>query len=663
MRLLLCCKTHVSQANNIPTPYVAHCLIHVIYKNPTTAPNIDRRPADSLLPMFFGNATTFSYTFHQIEYFNFLPGPNHTDYSEEDFDSENVPVNTKSGFHRFGLRLSCSLCTAYVINTQTFNETLTAIRHSGQGTSEHVMFLIDAVPLTTENNVIRGLVEDLFLSEGTPFHAPILFFNAETKELATYCYCCPSDLERIHILGCSKVGCNLNEEAQKYNLEGYGSSVFIPNSLGILKEAGENCFRHYHTGREQTHLFGEDVDCLYPELWIAAPIQQRLNISFTIDTSRKPDEQKWSLQIRFAEGLQLVIPNYYLFTRGSVIISEKLEMDLLACLDIQKVQAFDFGIISALDIASWCVLVGLIFLYGLVTQNIWKGLDVLLTFIGKSVVQKHVKSCLYIVLVSTSMLSYIYQSTISAESMKLTEFPEFRELFRKDYRIWVEMKAPVTSIVKLFSNYSKNGLEKFTGVDITEPNLYFEGEGDQHMANPYNNTVGMLERAARYNLFVTSLTEFAMFKVVGWSTFSVNEKLLCKVDRVTEDFDLPFGYTMRTWGYLSVPFSKLVATNLISGAYDRVLKLRQGVIKSEMTKWHKDAANFMDPKPIGLMSPLGVYCGIIFATFGIALVWWGIKVCSEWPTDIVSKVRNMRQQWREWWRTKVFNFIRVRPNS
>ncbi|CAL8068352.1 unnamed protein product [Orchesella dallaii] len=620
----------ISETRTTVDSHLSDCLIHVI--NGEEIQNmIEDGNNNTPLTHILGSATTLSYTIHKISHFDFLPQSNYTDYTDEDFDIDNVEVNFQSGFLRYIFRLSSS-CLILLIKTTTFNETRIAIQRSAHGTSEHVLFLIETFPMTVENEVINGFENELLELDGTPFHAPIAFYCEKANEIAILCYFCPSELGRIQRVSIANetLWRGLLAHYKNLNSNGYGNEVDIPNNLGYMTKNEVHCFEDYDSRRVRTNLFGEHVNCKEAEAWSLASVQSALNISISIGFSDQVEEisyQKWMLQIRVAEGYTQVIPNIYIYSRGSFQLGKSLELDFMACMDLRKIQEFNFNIISALDFTSWCSFILLILLYGLAVQNIWKGLDFLCTFLGKPLMKQHVKSYVCITLLAISIFSYAYQSTLSAESMQLAEFPTFKKLVREGYRVWVLAKGPVGMAAGSLSNYSKNGLQRYLGVDATNLQYYVSGKGDQNMVTHYNNTLGLFMAAAKHKLFVTSISYLHMLKALGQKRFFVKKFLLCKVDRITGNVELSFAHTFRSWGYLSNRFSQVLEKHFVRGDRERLTRLKEILHKMEIRELMVTQADaLIEPKSINLRSAVGVCCWVYFAVSGLLFIWWGIAL-------------------------------------
>ncbi|CAL8068310.1 unnamed protein product [Orchesella dallaii] len=639
------------QANRYITPNLPNCLIHILNGVEITSESKDES-TNAVLQLLFEKSTTLSYTSQQIQDFSLLLGHNNTDYFDEDFDPEKVNVDSQSGFLRFNVKYSSS-CMVFLIKSQEFNETLIAIQRSGHGTSDEVLFIIETIPHTEENDIINGFVNEFFSSEGMPFHAPIAFFNPENNEIATFCYFCqPSSAKIRKIPHGSLTSWDTlpRSHHSQINDNGYGNQLIVPDSFAHSTAAAYNCLKHYDSRRVRTNLFGEHVNCSLPDVWIVASIQSILNVSITFKGSTTEEDkkyQKWMLQARFGEGLAQRIPNIYAYTRGFLIIAEHMELDLMACLHTQQLQTFQLSISSALDLTSWYILIILVLLYGYVCQNVWKGLDLLWTVSGKELTMEHGRTCVCIVLIALSVLSYVYESTLSADSMQLTRFPDIKTLMKEDYRLWLAKTGPISAITRTLSNLTKNSLQSYLGVDPRDPKIFFAGKNDQSISSYYSNRLGMLLTAAKYKLLITSITCFNMLKVIGKNLVSVNENLVCQVDRTSRHVELSFVHTVRIWGYLSRECYKLLSTLFSNGEYVRLRRLKlvkEGIQMKSVKLSNTDT--LIVTKPIDMISAVGICCWVVYVVGGLLFIWWCIGMLKIWHIKFKTMVFNLKRKLR-----------------
>ncbi|CAL8136816.1 unnamed protein product [Orchesella dallaii] len=609
---------------NKPT-FFGHCFVQIIYSKAIPFP---RR--DFVIPWLFDSTTTLSYSIQEPEFFSLLPERNNTNYLDDDFDIDDVQVDIVTGYFRFYFRLSDS-CMLFLINTPTLNETLSTIRQSGHGTSEQVLFLIETSPLNEENEIINGFVKDLFNSEGIPFHAPIAFINKESNEIALFCYFCPSS--NIEVLNASTKNTwnDLQSQYLRTNLNGYGNLVIIPESGGHTPAIDEPCLKHYDSKRRRTNLLGEHVNCPLDEMWIIGSLQPILNISLTLDTSRRIEGnnyQKWMLQCRVSEGIFQFIPNIYVYTNGSLIIAGKTDLNWMACLNVHHVQSFGPNIITVLDLTSWLILGGLLLLYGFILKNICKGFDLFWTLVGKELLHKHDRKSLFLFLIALSLLSYTYGSIVSAESMQLTEFPEFKMLLKKGYRFWLPEVRPLLVVFGSLSNWTKNAMGGYLGGNPLDPRYYFAGKGEQNITLHSNDALSLLKAAAKFKLFINSLSDRHIIQAVGRQMVSVNKNLICKVKSMS-GVDLKADHTFRVWGYLSSRFSQLLT--IINGEYARVSRLKQFKAQIRMRNLEiTKTIKLFDPKPIDLTSAVGLCCAICLAVYLCVFICWGIVMFKHW---------------------------------
>ncbi|CAL8136795.1 unnamed protein product [Orchesella dallaii] len=269
----------ISHVHSTKPPLLTNCFVQIIYVKTIPSPR-----ENLVLALLFDSTSTLSYSIQEFELFSLLPGKNYSNYLDDNFDIADVKVDILTGYFRLHFRLS-DFCMLFLIKSPTFNESLTAIQHSGHGTSDYgVLFLIETSPLDEESEVLHGFVYDLFNSEGTPFHSPIAFFNQDTNKIAIFCYLCASS--KIEFLKADRK--NLWNDLQtmhfQINSNGYENLVIIPDSFSH-SPGHEPCLKYYNGKRSLTNLFGEHVNCYHPETWALASIQPILNVSLTSNTS------------------------------------------------------------------------------------------------------------------------------------------------------------------------------------------------------------------------------------------------------------------------------------------------------------------------------------------------------------------------------------------
>ncbi|CAL8131277.1 unnamed protein product [Orchesella dallaii] len=571
----------------------------------------------------------FSYTIQGTLNFSLLPWPE-TEPDDLYIDGNSVTVDIYSGYLRYSTRLS-SQDIAVVIRATSFNETITTIQNSGYGASSSVLFMIETLFLNESDGLVKGFQNDLFHSDGIPFHAPIAFYTRNSQEIGVFCYFCKSMKERVHqIHGKQILYDNILSVYTKLNSHGHGHHFYAGDPYNFTGKSEDNCVKYYSSKRVRTNFFGEHVNCTVPYVWEFAFVNRHLNMTPTYDISRIEDDttHKWFLQNRLGEAVKLSLPNQYMQTRGALIYFDQMKLRLMACRFKAVSQTMHFGVASALDFSSWMGIFNVVLLYGIITQKISKGIDILWIFFGKPLLCTHKKSSIFFVMLLVSLLSYIYQSVMSAESMQLSEFPSMPKLVAKGYKMWVA--KGVDNMLNLgynqLSSSTKRALKKNVGLDAST--RFFDARaGNEQLHLYYDDVPKLFRTAARLNLFVSKVTLQKMGAIEKNVVVYLNKDLVCMVYDCNDFVDLPFVYTIRVWSYLSLQVSRLLSIGIEIGIYERIDRLKNAIETSTMKNLQITRANvFFEPASVNLMSAVGMSCLIHCSFSALLFLWWGCRM-------------------------------------
>ncbi|CAL8136760.1 unnamed protein product [Orchesella dallaii] len=604
------------------------CFINIVYdKENNGVQHLENYLTKEILFSKQFETSILTQTIHELNSFNFLPF-NSTNFFDEEYESTEENINLQRGYLRFQQKY-VEFCLVFSLLTNSFNETTTSIQKSGYGTSPNVLFLI-ATTLNEENEVVSGFVQNFFEVEGLPFHAHIVFHSYLTKEYGMFCYFCPEKLTRVIITkDFNNIFHQITLATKRVNSKGYGNTFLIEDAMS-LTSTSEPCLKFYDSGRVRSSIFGTHVNCSNPELWELGWIHRVFNLTATLNINSKTDvHHKWFLRVRIAEAVLQSIPNVYLQSRGSIISAYESTFTAMACHHLGNSRhTFEFTITSALDIWTWSCLLASGLAYGLLFQNFWNGIDLLWIFFGVSLTRKHKRICVFGMLITLTVLSCIYQSLISADSMQLVEFPTLHQLFRKEgYRFWVTKTQSVLSFFRFrVSNVTSVGIKRFLGVEPSSPKIYFEGKGADNIAT-YSRHADMVPQvfaaAARLKALVTTVFLESVLSAIGKRVVFIGRDLVCKVYYPTADFPVPYRFTVRVWSYLSEKYGSGLTVFLESGCNQRIIRLKQATAFLKMGKMRLTSANsFTEPKPIGLISAVGTSCWVHCGLGGVLLLGW-----------------------------------------
>ncbi|CAL8132818.1 unnamed protein product [Orchesella dallaii] len=583
------------------------------------------------------SSITLSHTIYDINNFGLLPW-NDTSLDDTYHDENILNVSINEGYFRYRQRLSTP-CVAFIFTVKSFNETVRAIQNSGYGSSNDAVFFIETSSLLEDDHVVNGFLNNLFYSEGPSFHATIVFFTSTSREVGVFCYFCFEKDKSIHKQYTQLLYSDLQIVSHKINSNGYGNLAYVYDVMGHATQSrAENCLLYYNPKRERTGVFGEHVNCSAPWAWEMSFVTRRLNMSATCNIDKiDENSNRWFLQARFGEGLMLTLPNEYIQTRGIIQFVDQVRLEAVSCRELATSRVINLSITSAFDKWSWGCLVIMIVLYGLTFRSITKGFDILWTFFGKPLMCSRRQCSLFILVFMVSLLSYIYQSVISSDSMQLAEYPGFFKLIKEGYKISVPDKRPVVSVINSLKNSTIESMTKQFGAHpLTVLN-----------AGEYKfETLDFFRNMSRLKHVVTYQTHPHVITTIGKDVVAyMGDDLVCKVFSLSDYFEFPYRYTFRFWSYLSHPFSKALGHLFSAGIYNRlnnIMNARAGINikKLRIVK----STTFSKPIPIALKSTIGICLCICAAVNGCALIWWILCWSREKKSEISGSFRHLKQK-------------------
>ncbi|CAL8131283.1 unnamed protein product [Orchesella dallaii] len=569
-----------------------------------------------------------SYTIHDVINFNFLPWrDNDTDYNVYQ-NERSIDIDFSTGYFRYGYRLD-NPTIAFLIRTTSFNETIATIQKSGYGESEKALFVIETSSFLESDSIIAGFRNNLFQSTGIPFHAPIIFYTTFLQVIGVFCYFCPMKKEQIQMVHGRRIPYdNVLSIYTNLNSNGYGKTLFVQDPFGYTGSSEDTCFKNYSTKRVRTNLFGEHVNCSIEYAWEFGLVGRYFNFTVTFDKSTKSNENidKWLVQLRLAEAIRYDIPNHYIQTRGAIIPIDQVKLDLMGCQFKADLQIMHFGVATALDAFTWGVIFYIALLYAFISGRISRGLDILWIFFGKPLQCTHKMSSVFFIMLMISMLSYIYQSVMSADSMQLSEFPTLREMTGKGYRTWVVKgyDIAIETSLAMLSNSTKESLNKF-GI---RRGFFHSRGGKQGLENFYHDVPALFRKATTLKYFISSASYSQVLNAIGKNNIVyMNQDLVCTVYRTNDFVDLPYIYSLRIWSYLSTQMSRFFNLMLENGMYDRIHHLHTAIASAVKKQLQIESANgLLKPNAITLMSAVGTSCLIHCSVGSLLFIWWGIQM-------------------------------------
>ncbi len=569
------------------------------------------------------------------------------------------PLPLQQGYLRFASKQRSSYCILFILHTDNFEDTASAIYNSGFGTSTKVLFLVFLREHNFEN-IVYGF-DNLLASNNisAPFHAPLIFFDDLNKSMYIYCYFCPYHRFSEVSLGDSVVNA-LNKYAQ-LNSQGYGRSIKIEAALGLPIYPDPYCFNTYKSDTDGLERLIKVLKlCPEIELIALSRIQGFLNVSLIIKgdelSSWEQNTYKWFTHLMFGESHFQNIATNIPESRSIVyMVRYDINEHVIACIKVADISSIDYSFLTTINYITWIVFLCIVLLYGFLWKNIFKGLDLMWNLFGIKCQLCHRRHFLFIFLPSMLLIYCSYQSCISMELMAISEFPNLQHFIQKSYTVgfptWMSL------VLKVISNSFPSNMHK----------IYRSYLGGKQMLQFMVAIIDIEEmKEVPFSQFLNYITEKKMMfsavvdrglgggltTVMGNSVWLLENKFLCRRYQLGDMLPINFRGSVRVWGYMSDRFVDFLNQFGESGILKKFENLNS-VTKFKSSTYAVKLDSVMasgTPHALNMWSTVGMAAGFLFC-FGTTLF---LTHCVQiLPTYLWAKISKARLNLRNW-------FIRIR---
>ncbi|CAL8121312.1 unnamed protein product [Orchesella dallaii] len=436
-------------SSNFPITFDTNCFVRIVYEGNLnyTLPT----PTKISLPLETNAAFDFtlSYMIQDVSNFSFA------------FDVEDIYLNDQitisDGYFPFFSKYSRT-CDLFILLTDTFNSTTTAIQKSGYGNSEFATFLVvvECCNGCLDSNIIAGFLSDFMSLEKVSFNAiysslafitlPDFDKKSQTIGMAkayAYCYYCPKALHKIHMKFdlMSLPLAEVHSDCQKLNNNGWNRKAFLLANAPATSYDGllTNIDQKIENGRISLarHL---------NESYIAEYILFRMTsdqINITIDPNIRqymaddePDTH-WHFSIKFIDTGLPNFRNDIAATRGSYILTRQEKANLIYCMETSELVKIRWDIyLRVYDLQSWICILSILLAYSFIYKSVSQGFDLAWIFIDIEFLRRHARKILAPYIIGAMFIHWAYVSGMSTDFIDF-DFPVyFRELFDKGYRVY-----------------------------------------------------------------------------------------------------------------------------------------------------------------------------------------------------------------------------------
>ncbi|CAL8069317.1 unnamed protein product [Orchesella dallaii] len=510
-------------------------------------------------------------------------------------------------------------CIIFVIFPQTFNGTVTAIRKSGYGTSDQALFLVLLDAAHEENDILHSFSKG-FLSETLEiipaFHAPLAFIRKH--DISMYCYKCPSNIGKFHVL----MGSYSISELQKYSTirnrnTGYSSKVIVYVSEYPELETGDltgaNCII------SSRKFYGVMENCSFAELLVLRMLTSTLNVTFgdIHPFTDEDDEEKqldWDLNIKWNEAMKMSIRNVYAFTRGSHHVVRQSKIKLIYCSQRSEMENMTWNIyFSVFDLPTWMCLLMLMATFCIRYKSVLHGLDLMWPFFGMHFWLKHPRRHLICYVIPVVFIYCIYDGVMSTDFIHLKTPNSIPKLFSGGYKLWAE-KLWMTKVMFFQLKHSfTEKIEEMTGGRSFKEMFYnWEDTPSQNYELPSEPGEMAKEMAIKKIMLSTGLMHVnslaQLFSYVDRAIL-VGKSELCGSLSLPDDFHFQDWNSFRIWGHLKAQAESSFRKWLEMGFVDKFQKLmdfKKALVQP--VKWSEAMHSVTDESAFRMNSPLGIAC-------------------------------------------------------
>ncbi|CAL8145198.1 unnamed protein product [Orchesella dallaii] len=591
-------------------------------------------------------------------------------HTNESIDENDIFVNVENVtlqelYFRYTPRYR-NPCNIFMLQTLTFNETVSAIHNSGYGTSDETLFFVQLPNWSEWNDHIEKFSA---LNEHSPFifHANIIFIEPNSSSFGVHCYFCPPNPTRLHPVNGITSSTSYNQLklfVQQLNSNGYGRHVVINSAVGEVTVS--KCFqidpdsiqRNRNKFYEHLHYY-----CVPPYIIIFWVTQQALNATLVTHKKYVPDKEiddlEWFIHLTFGEGIVTPIPTEILATRGSILKMRSTRVNMLSCASTRSMsQKLDYVILTVIHGSTWLALLLVALSYAFLYKSLSRGLDTMWPLFSLPCLHNHPKKLLCIHWICMIFLSCIYESNISSESVQLQDYPSFSALVKNGYKAWIPQKRYLslgaTESQKLaIVNIFKKGLGKdFLGGKTIQQefenvlNVVYDGRNSTSVHVPdLKNLSKLIESLTTLKLLLDSpaITRFLRTVESSRGLITVKDDQICKLIEIKQ---ISLDYNLRLWSYLSYRASYLLKTFTEFGIHLRFEKLNIDFnYKAIRNLKIKTAGTCVTPKPIPFISAVGISVAVLFGigTFLVLVNFAGhltacLTVCLKRIKSIIFKI-------------------------
>ncbi|CAL8069345.1 unnamed protein product [Orchesella dallaii] len=345
-------------------------------------------------------------------------------------------LTTYDGFWRF-IQKHREPCVIFEIVPATVNDTLEIMYGSGYSSSKDILFIINIL----SSDFVDQFDFELQSWEDGEIHTNIVFVQTLENELkyssdknyfTIYCHLCHEKKVKWKSTHMEVTLQQLVSFSNKINSRGHGSS----STFYTMYKWDLSGFYHRTCFSTSRNVISNLWKCYTSMEVIFSIIERQLNVTFRATQSSVDDDIEGRHGLKVAVEIPWIIDNF-IEDRAEILVNLMVNRKLMYCKHINESIVKWDTYISPFDSITWTLIGSSIIMYAILYKNIWRGLDLMWPFFDKEPQFAHCKVNLGFALISTMLLSFMYQAVMSTELLmepKLETISTVKELIDLGYK-------------------------------------------------------------------------------------------------------------------------------------------------------------------------------------------------------------------------------------
>ncbi len=600
------------------TPTYSH-LINIVISSPLQHIPVRNYPQQDNLH--------HTYTVHTAKGLNF-------ELSDDYLEQYNNSITINTGYLRLVAKHTNAQIVFLLLTNGNLIETVYAIKKSGFGTSDQVLFFNHVYSLNERNLLfITQFLKSLPKNNVKPFHANVVFFENEGNTVYVLCYFCNSKFAQLIPLQHSSFE-NLQKQALLLNSNGHGRPVQIltPFKETLLESLvdilyltapkylpNKSCLQGFPSHKSGLEFLLSSIStCNYKQILGISSVQGVLNISIILHQNTNLHENKWHMQLQLTLPVFMKTDSFNVGNRrGYQVLNLEFPRQILTmagCTYYNLYSTYDLSLFTMIEWQVWLAVAVTCCTIVFITADLLKGFPILSIWICLKVNLKNFDRRLRAsVLLPITFIGFVHQSYISSDSTRLREFPN-------GFSVWLDNGFKLYSSKEeaywwqiLYNNF----IPEFAKKDIEKTlNGYTPENYFTHEEVPTTNLSEMVKFMAQKKIGIMgAIEEHLVFtNFVSTSKILVDNTYTC-LTIPSSNFTTHFLISLRATEYMSGRTRFVFSKWLETGEFQKVERLANNVYSGHKSLRYSNVI-FLDkmayPQPIDSKSIVGLSCFGVF---------------------------------------------------